>query len=207
MESGGGRKAVFITLLLALFLLTVRAAAADVVINEFLANGAVEPGSEWVELYNNGTAAVDITGWNITDGESNSNFTFPAFILEPGSFVLAVRDSAQFNATFNDSLFFNSSVTVFEYKTDAPGLQLANGGDQLFLFANDVAGTLQDSIAFGAQSEGVSQGRFPDGVDLATVSFTRPTPSNRNDNVPPLINTALVEINGEIGRASCRERV
>ncbi len=195
METGGGRKAVFITLLLALFLLTVRAAAADVAINEFLANGVAEPGSEWIELYNNGTAAVDITGWNITDGELNSNFTFPAFILEPGSFVLAVRDSAQFNATFNDSLFFNSSVTVFEYKTDAPGLQLANGGDNITLFAADSAATVQDSISFGAQSEGVSQGRLPDGNGSSDlVSFSRPTPSNRNDNIPPAINASLTPI-------------
>ena len=48
---------------------------AAVVINEIMYHPASElDADEWIELYNNGAAAVDVSGWKFTSGV---NFTFP----------------------------------------------------------------------------------------------------------------------------------
>lgn len=54
---------------------------ADIVINEIMYRQTVNGinTDEFIELYNNGSSAVDIGGWFITDRENNGlNFTIPA---------------------------------------------------------------------------------------------------------------------------------
>lgn len=75
------------------FRLTVRTEAAlpHVVINEVMANPlGPEPEQEWVELVNDGTAAVELAGFQLSDGAGVS--TLGAARLEPGAFALVVRD-------------------------------------------------------------------------------------------------------------------
>ena len=72
----------FVLMLLAcFFLLTLSAARADVIINEVMAsNGFYESGHawDWVELYNDGDSAVDLSGWGFTDSKKDLyKFTFP----------------------------------------------------------------------------------------------------------------------------------
>jgi len=61
------KKYGFALLLLACFFLAMLSAAhADVIINEVMAsNGFYESGHawDWVELYNDGDSAVDLSGW------------------------------------------------------------------------------------------------------------------------------------------------
>jgi hypothetical protein len=66
-------------------------------ISEFLANpgptdirapGAPEP-SEWIELVNNGTTAVDLAGWVLSDNKDiMEGWTMPTRVLAPGEYVL-----------------------------------------------------------------------------------------------------------------------
>lgn len=61
-------------LLLALMLLLPAAALADVVISEVMAsNGVYENGEsyDWVELLNDGSKTVDLSGWHLSDGKKN----------------------------------------------------------------------------------------------------------------------------------------
>ena len=71
----------FVCLFLFMVLGIAGMAQADVVINEVMAsNGYYENGHawDWVELYNNGDSAEDLSGWGFTDSKKDLyKFTFP----------------------------------------------------------------------------------------------------------------------------------
>ena len=65
------------------------------VISEFLASNDSglqdEDGerSDWIELYNAGNTALDLTGWHLTDDAGDLNqWAFPSVSLDPGAFLL-----------------------------------------------------------------------------------------------------------------------
>src|SRR5882724_10451638 len=60
--------------------------ASDIVINEMMYNSATaETADEYVELFNKGTTAVDLTGWRLTNG---IDFTFGSRSLGAGQYVV-----------------------------------------------------------------------------------------------------------------------
>lgn len=60
-------------------------------LSEVLANPVgKEPREEWIELYDDGLAAVELEGWVLR--EPGGDVVLPAHVLEPGAFVLVVRD-------------------------------------------------------------------------------------------------------------------
>lgn len=67
---------------------------ARVVVNEVESNGGV-PG-DWVELYNDGTAPADLSGWKFKDNDdSHAFFVIPAgTVLAPGAYL--TLEEAQF---------------------------------------------------------------------------------------------------------------
>ncbi len=76
-------------------LLAARLTAQSLVINEFMAvndSGIRDEDSDrsdWLELYNAGTASVNLAGWRVTDNAAApSKWIFPATNLPPGGFVL-----------------------------------------------------------------------------------------------------------------------
>lgn len=75
--------------------LTGKTAESSVVINEVMAvNGATlkdEDGeySDWVELYNRGSEAVDLSGYGLSDDQGNLlKWRFPQAVLQPGQYLL-----------------------------------------------------------------------------------------------------------------------
>ncbi|MDP6527150.1 MAG: lamin tail domain-containing protein, partial [Kiritimatiellia bacterium] len=83
---------VFVFAALAVFC-CLNQATADVLINEFMAkNNDTYPNGEgkyydWIELYNDSTGSVDLTGWYLTDdNEDLPQWQFPAVILDPYEF-------------------------------------------------------------------------------------------------------------------------
>ncbi len=76
-------------------LLVVASARAEVVISEFMAanrttlRDARGEASDWIELHNRGEAAVELTGWHLTDDPGEPmQWTFPAVTLPPDGFLL-----------------------------------------------------------------------------------------------------------------------
>ena len=66
-----------------------------IVINEFLADNmktnadADGEYSDWIELYNGGTQAVNLDGYSLTDNFGNpGKWRFPAISLNPGKYLL-----------------------------------------------------------------------------------------------------------------------
>lgn len=97
-------------------LLTIPLASADIVINEMEVNPP-EGGSHWVELYNTGNEAADISGWTvtITDGGWVGKMTVPVgTIIAPKGFYVVVG-SAQWN---HDDGGFGSLYTESGVKVD-----------------------------------------------------------------------------------------
>ena len=91
----------------ALALLTVASRArAEVQISEFMADNVSVlqdedlEYSDWIELYNAGGTAVDLTGWHLTDSITNLvRWTFPATNLPAGGFLLVYASGKDKTAT------------------------------------------------------------------------------------------------------------
>ncbi len=81
-----------------------------VVINEFT------PGSSgWVELFNKGTAGVDVSGWSVTDATASAGTTkkFPAgSVVPPGGYVTLSYGSINTSSVDHVTLKTTAGVTV-----------------------------------------------------------------------------------------------
>ncbi len=75
------------------------AAVPQVVINELHTNPDIKTELvEFIELYNYGSVAVDLSGWSFTEGVF---YTFPAGAMLPaGGYVVVAQNPEQLNAKF-----------------------------------------------------------------------------------------------------------
>jgi len=154
--------------------------SADVFINEFLPNSA-NTDHEWIELFNNGTVSVSLNDFNISEEGTNKNFTIGDITIDSNGFVVLVRDFTTFNQTYN-----LSGVTLVEYGSVVPLLNLNDGGDSVFLY--NASGDLIDSILkYANPGENVSIGRHLDGTSNI-INLTVQTPGDNNDNAAPVFN-------------------
>ncbi len=116
----------------------------DAVINELYSRGTIED-PDWIEIYNNSSTEIDISGFRIYDSGGQSGAKpkkeFPAGTMIPANgFVVIVTDD----------------------ETES-GFGLSSGGETVWF--EDASGMIIDSIAFPAMEETQSYGRFPDGTD------------------------------------------
>ena len=87
-----------------IFLILMKPAFAGVQINEIMADPSCsESYCEYVELYNNGTASINVTNWKISDNneedflEGNSN----DIIIAGNSFVMIVDSDSRVYSNFD----------------------------------------------------------------------------------------------------------
>lgn len=128
---------------------------SPVCINEFQCTSDFGGPDDWVELYNRGSAAYDLSGCFLSDkrGE-NTKWTFPqGAVLEPGQYLVVYED-----------------VLGFGFASE--------GTDVIQLTAPDSATGL-DFYDFGPQTADHSEGRYPDGTP-SWIFFNKPTKGNRN---------------------------
>jgi len=141
---------------------------SDLCINEFMANNDVSvPGPngdfpDWIELYNGGTEAVDLTGMYLTSDLENPNaWQFPdGTTIQAGGFLVVWADNSVNQGLMHSSFSLNAT------------------GEAIGLFAEDEE-TVIDSITFGAQNDDVAFGRFPDGSP--DWNYLMPTPGAANE--------------------------
>lgn len=139
----------------------------ELVANEIMSSNAAtiadESGAfpDWVELYNPGSADIDLSGWSITDDLSDpAKHIFAAGVTVPGGgyLLLWADDDEQ----------------------DGPNhlpFKLAAEGEQLGLFAPD--GTAMDQVEFGEIGTDISVARTPDGsADWQLTDDPTPGASN-----------------------------
>jgi hypothetical protein len=157
------------------------AAPLRVFINEWMASNtgfirdpADNGADDWFELYNPGTNIVNLAGYFLTDNLTNKlQYEIPpGYAIPPGGFLLVWADNApNQNSTNRIDLHANFA--------------LSRDGEAIGLFAAD--GTRIDAVTFGAQTNNVSQGRYPNGT--ANIYFMS-TPTPRGANIIPGGNTA-----------------
>ncbi len=70
--------------------------AEKIMINEISCNNK-ETG-DWIELYNSTAESINLKGWYLLDSESE--FEFPEFRIEPSGYVVLCQDSTAFRAKF-----------------------------------------------------------------------------------------------------------
>ncbi|TWT85199.1 Inner spore coat protein H [Posidoniimonas polymericola] len=150
-----------------------RVLAASAVINEFVASNSSSlldgdgASSDWVELYNPNAAAIDLTGWHLTDNDAEPDkWTFPSVTLDPGGY-LVVFASGQATESYVDPLGYLHT-----------NFKLGAGGEYLGL--TDPAGMVVHEFApaFPPQSTDVSFGLDSTGEGFY---FTNPTPGAANN--------------------------
>jgi plastocyanin len=108
------------------------AAESDLVITEINYNNPGIDDYEFLELYNRGSAPLDLTGYQVTSGFV---FTFPPYTLEAGGYVVIAVDAALFSAAF-------PGVDVFEMESN----NLNNSGEKIQI--EDALGNVMDSLTY-----------------------------------------------------------
>ncbi len=125
---------------------------SQVVVNEFLANSDV-PLVDFVELYNRGTRAADLSGCWLSDRGDTNKFRIPdGTLLNPGQ-ALAFTETQM-------------------------GFNLSAKGEAMFL-RDATGGRVLDLVRFEGGAPGISIGRSPDGA-VAFHELVSRTPGTNN---------------------------
>jgi hypothetical protein len=146
---------------------------AGVRLNEFLASNDTglrdEDGAreDWIELHNSSAAAVDLSGWRLTDDpEDPAQWVFPARTLAPGGYMV-VFASGKNRAPAAGNLHTNFRID-------------GSRGDFLALVRPD--GAVADSFAARVQFTDLAYGKGGDGLGSG---YLTPTPNAPNGPVFP----------------------
>ena len=106
--------------------------------------------SDWVEIWNSGAAAVDLTGWGLSDSASNPfKWTFGDVTIQAGEFLVVWASSKNRPAVTNGNQLHTSFA-------------ISAGGEEIVLTQPD--GTRIDDFAPIAIPTDYSLGRQPDGT-------------------------------------------
>jgi len=146
--------------------------AANLKINEWMAKPAA--GDDWFELYNPESLPVALGGLFLTD-----NTTIPTLSPIP---ALSFIGAEGFLALIADRNPANGP--------DHVDFKLAASGATIALYDRNRA--LINLVAFGAQSQDVSQGRLPDGAANFVSFLVSATPGD--NNYLPLSNVVINEV-------------
>ena len=79
---------------------------------------------EWVRILNSGNGPVLIAGWTLSDATGADPYTFPAYLLMPGTPVMIYTGSGVMNDT---ALFMGRTEPVFNNSGDTAILRDGTG--------------------------------------------------------------------------------
>ncbi|MHA1127237.1 MAG: phospholipase D-like domain-containing protein [Candidatus Heimdallarchaeota archaeon] len=152
-------------------------------ISEVRYDAATETSGEYIELYNAFSFDLDISGWEISDGESSWFFPEDTIFGSEDILILA-RDIATYNSEMT-ALGVSFYAPDFEYT----GIILRNDGDEVMFLDTD--GGLRDACVWGdvslsghtswsgTMTEDLSLQRDPANMDTddCSVDFVADTPA------------------------------
>ncbi|MFH1682764.1 MAG: Ig-like domain-containing protein [Candidatus Woesearchaeota archaeon] len=109
-------------------MLTTNIAFGAVSINEFLPDPNLVYTNEWIELYNNDTSAVNVTGWTINDSTAMIVTISAETFIQPNGFLL-FNVSNKLNNAGDDILLLDNSFNFVDNitYTSSPGNDLSLG--------------------------------------------------------------------------------
>ncbi|MDF1859946.1 MAG: lamin tail domain-containing protein [Verrucomicrobiales bacterium] len=154
------------------------AATADPRINEFMASNKStlvdEDGdrSDWIEIYNPGTTAINLRGWHLTDQSMNLvQWQFPDVTLQPDRYLLVFASGKNRNVP-GQPLHTNFSLN--------------EEGEYLALVRPDGSSVVQSFDPFPTQRDDISYGVKVNTTDVVLLAEGAPA-------------TALIPVNGTLG--------
>ena len=135
---------------------TIPAAHAGIVITEVMSSSGTNGTPDWIEVTNDGSSAVSLSGWKMDDGSFNiaaaaslSGITS----IGAGESVIFIESAAGAGvASFRTFWGGLTNVQVGYYS--GSGLGLSSGGDGVCLFNN--LGVNVNQVSFGAATTGSS---------------------------------------------------
>jgi hypothetical protein len=128
----------------------------SVVINEILPHSENPAVPQFIELYNHSTQSNDVSGCILTDDPTTNKYVIPNGTVIPAAGFVSFTQS-QFGFTLNGA------------------------GGMLYFIKPDGSRVL-DAVQYGAQANGVSYGRWPDGAN-DFYNFTTNTPGTNNSSI------------------------
>ena len=135
--------------------------ADQVVINEFLAH-TDEPQEDYIELFNTGIQAVNVSGMWLSDTAATNKFRIPDGTTIPARGFLA----------------FTQTQLGFSLSADGEKILLVNSNRTRVI----------DAVAFDGQANGVSAGRHPDGAPgFQPLASVTPGTANQRPRVPDVV--------------------
>lgn len=168
-------KLLFVPMIVLMFSMNIQ---AQLYVNEFMAsNSSSFPGPEgdypdWIEIYNAGNEAVNLSGYYLSDILDDPDAMYKIPSTYPDSVTVAAGGFILFYANKGEE----SSVLNLNFK-------LSGGGESIGLW--NAESVVLDSFTYGDQSSDISYGRYPDGTD--TWEFmTDITPGTSNTYSAPV---------------------
>jgi len=116
---------------------------AEIVINEIMYNSIESPDVEYVELYNNGATAIDLSGWYLLDSDPLHGKCYLVGELQPGGYLVVAGFLSTFQAKYPGVTHLNANA--FD-NAAGTGFSLGNSGDSVRVF--DDVGVAQDFAAY-----------------------------------------------------------
>lgn len=152
-----------------------------VVINEIMAHSHNED-PDWIELHNTSSTPIDISGWFLSDSQSN----LKKYEIDEGSVI-----DGHGYLTFYENTHFGVDATSngrripFALSENGETVYLHSPSDSLFL-------DYTESESFGPSATGVSKGRYakPSTGSFNFVAMDQPTPNAANSL--PLVGPIVI---------------
>ncbi len=140
----------------------------------------LEPGDEWIELYNGASEAVPLGGYRITDSDEgmprlDSAATFPDdFMLEPGAYLIVVENDPPTEGALSEDCAVGTRCLHTSF-----GLS-ASRGETIYILPpeGDDTPALSATLPPEAVGDGLSYCRFPNGT--GDFQGCMPTPEASN---------------------------
>lgn len=151
----------------ALILVVPCLASAQVFFTEIMYDlkAGSDTGREWIEVYNAGTSAVDLTTWKLVESGKNHKISRTRGILAPGTYAVIADNPSKFMADHPDY-----TGTLFD-----SAFSLSNDGETLTLVAgNTVVDELKFTASDGAHGTGDSLQRID--IEARVLAPGAPTP-------------------------------
>ncbi len=158
-----------------------------IVINEVLAHSH-DAASDWIELKNTTTSAINIGGWFLSDNDSNlMKYRFASGTTIPANGYLVVYESNNFGATSSDP----GRLIPFALSENGESACLTSALD-----ANGNFTGYREKEDFGASDTNVAFGRYykasNNNYDFVSMSTNTPGAANAYPQVGPIIFSEIM---------------
>jgi hypothetical protein len=152
-----------------------RVAHADIIINEIMY--APESGSEheWVEIFNNGSEAVDLDKYRFFHGETNSGplslKNGSSTVLDPSSYAVIAKSSMDYSWLPSSGMILSAST-----------LSLPDSGDNTYIAVSDADKNIIDSVKYDTSLGGSKDSKTSLSLINGEWKSGTPTPGTSNQN-------------------------